>query len=74
MKPQTDYNQPMIYVAVALIVGIMVGNGVGMSVGVKAYAVAFCVLLAFTGVAYCRNRWLCDISLMLSAVVFGAFL
>lgn len=74
MKPQTNYNQPMIYVAVALIVGIMVGNGVGMSVGVKAYAVAFCVLLAFTGVAYCRNRWLCDISLMLSAVVFGAFL
>lgn len=72
--PQSNYHQPMIYVAVALMVGIMVGNGVGMSVGVKTFAIAFCMLLALAGVAYCRNKKLCDICLILSAVAFGAFL
>lgn len=72
--PQSNYHQPMIYVAVAFMVGIMVGNGVGMSVGVKTFAIAFCMLLALTGVAYCRNKKLCDICLILSAVTFGAFL
>lgn len=72
--PQSNYHQPMIYVAVALMVGIMVGNGVGMSVGVKTFAIVFCMLLALTGVAYCRNKILCDICLILSAVTFGAFL
>ena len=72
--PQTDYHQPMIYVAVALMVGIMVGNGVGASVGLIPCAVVFCVLFILACVGFRWNKWLCDICLILSTMAFGAFL
>ena len=72
--PRTDYHQPMIYVAVALMVGIMVGNGVGASVGLIPWAVVFGVLFILACVGYRCNKWLCDICLILSTVAFGAFL
>ena len=72
--PRTDYHQPMIYVAVALMVGIMVGNGVGMSVGLKPWAVVFCVLFVLACVGYRWSKWLCDVCLILSTMAFGAFL
>ena len=72
--PRTDYHQPMIYVAVALMVGIMVGNGVGISVGLKTWAVVFCVLFVLACVGYRWSKWLCDVCLILSTVAFGAFL
>lgn len=64
----------MIYVAVALMVGIMVGNGVGISVDLRTYVGVFCVLFVLACVCYRRSKRLCDISLVLATVAFGAFL